>query len=30
MKPIDAALAAIELLGKGEHFTYTKIADQFD
>jgi hypothetical protein len=30
MEPIDAALVAIELLGKGEHFTYTKIADQFD
>jgi hypothetical protein len=30
MEPIDAALAAIKLLGKGEHFTYTKIADQFN
>jgi hypothetical protein len=27
MEPIDAALAAIKLLGKGEHCTYTKIAD---
>jgi ParB-like chromosome segregation protein Spo0J len=30
MEPIDAALAAIELLDKGEHFTYTKIADEFN
>jgi hypothetical protein len=30
LEPIDAALAAIELLSKREHFTYTKIADHFD
>jgi hypothetical protein len=29
MDPIDEAVAAIESLDEGEHFTYTSMADQY-